>query len=507
MFTKFQVPAILFLNQNTEVDWHYETYSDGNSCLGFKNSSCIWSKGKGLGGSSSTNAMLYIRGHPNDYNNWKDSGNPGWGYEDLVPYFKKLESDLKLSEYQHPENPWYKVIELAWSELGFNVHDRNTEEPQIGTRLTKLLTRKGKRLNTAKLYLNEYKNLNVMKGSKVLKALIDPVTKIATGIKLRHQSGVVMDIAVTKEVILSAGSVATPQIIMRSGIGPKTHLKQNKIYCLLDLPVGKNLQDHVFFPLFLKTNKKNPVPSEMITLLLLQYMLTKSGPFAHAGIVDFMSFIDTKNVDYPDIQFHHTFFPVKDHFTLKSYLRILNFKEDIIEAISKLNEDSDLLAVYPTLLHPKSRGEILLADNNPESNPVIKTNYFQHPDDINTLLKAIDCVQKLEKTAAFKDFEIQLVRLDIEDCLFKSQTYWECYIRHMATTVYHPVGTTKMGTKSDKTSVVDHNLLVHGIQKLRVVDASVMPTIPGANIMASTLVISDKAVDIIKRHYEHKDDL
>lgn len=462
-----------------------------------------------MGGSNSINAMLCIRGHPEDYNKWEQSGNPGWGYDDLSKYFDKLEKELNLTNYQYHENPWYGLLQNAWIELGLNHHETADNEAKIGTRITKLLTSNGKRLNTAKMYLSGLKNMRVMKNTVVQKIIIDTDTKTARGIQIRHRSGVVMEIQSNKEVILSAGSIATPHILMLSGIGPKNILEKNEIKCLADLQVGRNLQDHVILPLFLKTNLNVGISNETLILFLLQYMLTRTGPFSNIGVTDFMSFINTTNLGHPDLQFHHTYFTYKNSLMLKPYLRNIGYKDEILESIEKLNEASDLLGIYPTLLHPKSKGEIDLIDNDPQSKPVIKTNYFHEHEDIETLIKAIQIINNLENTATFKSLGIELAQLPLEGCqtLTDSEKYWECYIRHMATTVYHPVGTAKMGPSSDKTSVVNQNLLIRGIENIRVVDASIMPSIPGANTMATTLIIAEKAADIIKLHYAVRDEL
>ncbi|CAH0713818.1 unnamed protein product, partial [Brenthis ino] len=507
-----EIPAFLFLNQNSGIDWNYKTYPDGNTCLGFNNNSCIWSKGKALGGSSSINAMIYLRGHPNDYFEWEQLGNVGWNYDTLSAFFDEQEELFNISDpnFQGYENEWYNILDKAWRELGFISYKYNNHEALTGTKIARLLTKNGKRMNTAKAYFVDAGKLEIMKNTVVEKVLIDSNTKKATGVKIRHKSGIFADIHTTKEIILSAGSIATPQILMLSGIGPRSQLEALGINCLQDLLVGQNLQDHVILPLFLKTNKHTVIPNEMINMLIIQYILTKSGPFSNIGLTDYMGFIDTTNTsDYPDIQFHYTYFAKNDNFVLKPYLEGLGYKQEIINIIQSLNEAHDILGIYPTLLRPKSRGEIHLA-KSPLSDPIIKTNYFQHPDDILSFMKAIDFVHKLEETSVFKEREIELLSIDIPYCikhLFDTNNYWNCYIRHMATTLYHPVGTAKMGPENDPTSVVSPELMVHGIKNLRVVDASIMPTIPGANTMAATLVVAQKAVDIIKKEYDQRDEL
>ncbi|XP_045503193.1 glucose dehydrogenase [FAD, quinone]-like [Colias croceus] len=506
-----EIPAFLFLNHNSDIDWYYKTLSSKNSCLGFVNESCIWSKGRGMGGSSSINAMIYVRGHPKDFEEWEDL-NPEWGYENLLKYFEKQEHlfDLSSVEAESYKNHWYDVLDNAWKELGYKSYNYEGDECLIGTKKAKLVTRHGKRLNTAKVFLVDKKQLHIMKNTLANKIIIDKRNQRAIGVEIKHKNGDVMNIMANKEIIVAAGSIASPQILMQSGIGPKYHLDALGIQNIIDLPVGENLQDHLLLPLFLKTNLNVELPMEVVTSLLIQYMLTKTGPFSKIGITDFTGFIDTRNAsDYPDIQFHHTYFTKKDVFTLKPYLEGISYKREIIEAIEALNAEHDLIGIYPTLLHPKSRGRILLSKTLPRV-PLIDTNYLDHADDMFSFLKAIEFVHKLEKTESFKAFGLEIMHVEIPYCAkysFDSEDYWKCYVRHMATTIYHPVGTTKMGPKQNKTTVVNQNLLVHGMKNLRVIDASIMPTIPGGNTMASTLVVAQKGVDLIINQNTHRDEL
>ncbi|XP_045516650.1 glucose dehydrogenase [FAD, quinone]-like isoform X2 [Pieris brassicae] len=175
-----EIPAFLFLNQNSAIDWYYKTLSSNDSCLGFVNESCIWSKGKSMGGSSSINAMIYVRGHPEDYEAWEAAGNPGWGYKDLLKYFKAQENLFNFSNrFKDYENPWYNVIENAWEELGFKSYKNEGDESSIGTRKAKLVIKNGKRLNTAKVFLNKSENLYIMKNTRVEKIIINKKTKSA----------------------------------------------------------------------------------------------------------------------------------------------------------------------------------------------------------------------------------------------------------------------------------------------------------------------------------------
>lgn len=452
--------------------------------------------------------MIYVRGHPNDYEKWKEHGNRGWGYEDLRPYFENLEKEFGLNNYTFVQNPFYSVLDKAWQEIGLTTKDKETNEALVGTKVAKLLIKGGKRLNTAKHFLESFKNLHVMKNTKVQNVLIEPNSKIAVGVQVKHKSGIVMEIRAAKEVILSAGSIMTPHILMLSGIGPRKHLEKVNIKCLVDLPVGKNLQDHSILHLFFTTNLSTTLTVNMLNLFVVQYMLTRTGPFANIGIFDFLTFVDTNNDNYPDLQFYHSQYVKDDTIMLKRNMKRMGYKDEFISIITEINKVSDIFMIHPSALHPKSKGEILLKDNNPESDPVIKTNYFAHPEDIEIYIKSIQLIKKMEITKTFKMLEMKLIKLEIEACSNLSEIdYWVCYLKHVATTVYHPVGTVKMGKRDDVTSVVDDNLKVHGIERLRVVDASIMPVITGGNTLATTLVIAEKAADIIKREFSINDEL
>lgn len=452
--------------------------------------------------------MIYVRGHPNDYEKWKEQGNRGWGYEDLKPYFENLEEEFGLNNYKFLTNQFYSVLDKAWQETGLTAKGKETNEALEGTKVAKLLIKNGKRLNTAKHFLKSFKNLHVMKNTKVQNVLIDADGKIATGVQVKHRNGIVMQIRAAKEVILSAGSIMTPQILMLSGIGPRKHLEEVNINCLVDLPVGKNLQDHSILHLFFTTNLSTVLTEDMINLFVIQYMLTRTGPFSNIGIFDLLTFVDTNNDTYPDLQFYHSQYVKDDTIMLKRNMKRMGYKDEIIMAIEEINKVSDTFIIHPSALHPKSKGEILLKDNNPESDPVIKSNYFTHPEDIEIYLKSIKLIRELEKTHTFKMLGMKLVKLEIKACSNLSELeYWECYLKHVATTVYHPVGTVKMGKRNDVTTVIDDNLKIHGIQRLRVVDASIMPVITGGNTLATTLVIAEKAADIIKKHFRIKDEL
>lgn len=460
-----------------------------------------------MGGSGSINAMLYIRGHPDDFSTW----GPGWDYKELLPQFENHENYLNISDHvKEGDSPWYEIIGEAWKELQYETERHQRHEAVIGTKLATLLTKNGKRSNTAKIYLSRAgKNLHVMKKTLVEEIIIDSKVKRASGIKVKRANYSTINIQTKRDVILSAGSIGTPHLLMLSGIGPKEHLTERGITCAIDLPVGQNLQDHLIVPLFLKTNIETNVSTDFTQLYLLQYMLNRSGPFSNIGITDFMGFINTRNTSkQPNVQFHHMYYPKNGKGSLRHYLEGVGYKEEIVNSVIDLNNRYDLLGIYPTLLHPKSKGAVTLNSKIPDSKPKITPNYLQNPDDIETLIDAIKFVHTLERTNIFKSLNIEILNINIKGCsqyIFDSDPYWKCYLGHMAMTIFHPAGTAKMG--DDETSVVGNDLVVQGLENLRVADASIMPTLPGANIMAATLVIAQKAVDIMQRTNYKKWDL
>ncbi|XP_047999295.1 glucose dehydrogenase [FAD, quinone]-like [Leguminivora glycinivorella] len=333
--------------------------------------------------------MLYVTGHRTDYDSWEAAGNTGWGYEHLSSYFDKIENKLNLNNYNFNTHPFYNLFEQAYKEAGVLPIDKLSNEAIIGTKINKLLIRNGKRLNTAKIFINESINLRIMKNAVVRKVIIDAESKITVGVEVQVASGKIMQINVRKEVILSAGSIGTPQILMLSGIGPTKHLEEKKIIPIIDLPVGQNLQDHIFFPIYLTIKETLSIPQEAFTFFVMQYILTRTGPLSTIGVTDFMSFINTRDKSIPNIQFHHMYIPKNDKLVLKIYMNKTGYKDKVIEAVAKINKDFELIGLYPTLLHPKSKGEVLLADNNPTSKPVIKSNYFRDLDDLKQLIEGV----------------------------------------------------------------------------------------------------------------------
>jgi choline dehydrogenase len=295
---------------------------------------------------------------------------------------------------------------------------------------------------------------------------------------------------VKKEVIVSGGSINSPQILMNSGIGPKDHLKAMKIPVKVDLPVGHNLHDHqiIYIPISFHKSSAKPPPEDWADELF-KYLLRRTGALTNHGITDFTGFINTRNksASYPDIQFHYFDYRIGQEEGLKGHFQMVGYEESIIKSSMKVIAEEDALILMIVLMNPKSRGRVELRSKNPLDKPRIFAGYLEAQEDVDTFVRALKILDGMLETKTFKEHEARIHQLDIPGCNgneFKSDKYWECYTRHMTYTVYHPVGSCKMGPDSDPEAVVDPRLKVKGIKNLRVADASIMPTIVSGNTNA-----------------------
>lgn len=505
-------------NIGSDLDWKYRTEKDEKYCQGMINQTCFWPKGKVLGGSSSINFMMYIRGNRKNFDDWESFGNTGWGYDSVLHYFKKSENmtDKRVrKEYGYPmyhgENGYLQVgrgftlgnltktIFSAGQDIGYDIVKDVNGECQLGFTSMQHTLKQGKRESTATAFLSsakDRKNLHVIKNSTATKILFDANNKRAIGVQVRIKNGELVEIKSRKEIILSAGSINTPQLLMLSGIGPKIHLEEMGINVTADLAVGENLQDHITTPVLYSL-------PEWFTLKItdwatFDYFQRHRGPMAY--VIDSAAFMDTTGIDFqnPDIQLVFQPIPQGDQHNPSGY------NDEILKNIKEITEINNLMAVHTILLHPRSRGKILLKNNDPFEKPLIHPNYFMDKEDIMTTLRGINEAMKLEKTAAFRKNGMNLQKMNYTSCngfTIRSKNYWRCIMRHMATTAFHPVGTAKMGPSTDPQAVVDARLKVKGVEGLRVIDASIMPTITSGNTNAPTIMIGEKGADMIKEDW------
>ena len=498
--------------QNTSTDWVYYTEPQTNSSFSSPvgDNRHFWPRGKVLGGTSMLNAMAYVRGNKADYDEWAENGCDGWSYDDVLPYFLKSEDilidSLSNSKYHNKGGPLAvsyshvsnvpEIFVKAGKELGYEEVDYNGEQ-QEGFSKQQSTIRNGVRSSTSREFLRpamKRKNIHVVVNTQATKVLFDD--KRATGIEF-IRDGVKGSIKTNKEVIISAGSVNSPQILMLSGIGPKDHLESFNIPVISDLPVGQNLQDHLLLAIGSEINTTDSINNHPISMLpeLLKYALSGKGSFASPGL-EGTAFINTDKSEtrnhYPDIQIHMYSALFERKYLLQNQDLIKGlFPDNIVNGVTFL----------PIILHPKSRGSVALKSTNPLEYPAIDPKYLTNREDVNTLIRAVRIVERLIQTYAFSSIGTDFTYTKMAACSeheFRSDAYWECFIRYNALTVYHPTSTCKMGSVDDPSIVVDPELKVKGVKGLRVVDASVMPNIVSGNTNAPAIMIAEKAADLIR---------
>ncbi|XP_065201439.1 glucose dehydrogenase [FAD, quinone]-like [Planococcus citri] len=519
------IPAIAAHWSFSNFNWGYKAERTANACLAMVDQRCPWPRGKGMGGSSILNYMIYTRGHRQDYDDYAAAGNHGWGYDDVLPYFLKSENN-SIPEYEnstyhshngylHVERPRHKTILVdafleGGKELGYETIDY-TEPTQHGFSRIQATTRKGRRCSASKAYLKSVKfrrNLHVSIQSRVTKILIDPQTKNAYGVEFvkKRRKRVVF---ARKEVILSAGSLNSPQLLMLSGIGPKEHLKELNIPVIQDLRVGENLNEHYTTVglSFLINQTGAALLEKRLTLKVFADWLNNGRnlltiPGGVEGIGYTRTKYATESGQRPDMEFIFASASLaSDHGDIR---RSFGVSDCYFDQILRHYQNKDTWTILPMLLHPRTRGKILLRDKNPWHAPKFFYNYFEDEHDLKVMVEGVKEIIKLSETNAFQRIGTKLNPARLPQCsqhAYKSDEYWGCFIRYFTGTLHHQCGTCKMGPSTDKSAVVDPELRVYGINNLRVVDSSIFPKVPGAHLYAPTLMVGEKASDMIRKHW------
>ncbi|XP_071873476.1 glucose dehydrogenase [FAD, quinone] [Bombus fervidus] len=521
------VPGLLLTLLDQAYDYSYKIEPQEGICQSIKNKRCRWSKGKVLGGSSVINAMIHVFGNEMDYDKWASLGNEGWSYKEVLPYFKKslncaaehiakwgekycgIGGPMNVGYYNYSLTNFQDIVLNSVREAGLNVLEPVNGDRFIGFGKAMSTMENMRRVNAAKAFLSpikDRKNLYVMKSSRVDKILLEGDR--ATGVRVTLKDGRSIDVKASKEVILSAGSIASPQIMMLSGIGPKKHLTEMEIPTVADLPVGENLQDHmVWLGIHVAYVNESVMPPSPTFLMdaTYEYLAHNSGELATTGF-DLVGFVNVNdpNSAYPDIQFHVGHLPRWNPIKVESILASFAFNDELIREMQKNVMESDLLVFCAVLLNPKSRGVLKLRSVDPADPVKIYANYLAEEDDLKTLLKSVDAIRSLLNTETMKKHGMRLLHFDIPGCRHTqpdSTEYWECSIRHIGTSLFHPVGTVAMGPSNDPRAVVNARLKVHGIDRLRVIDASIMPNTVSGNTNAPTMMIAEKGADMIKEDW------
>ncbi|CAG9861392.1 unnamed protein product [Phyllotreta striolata] len=507
------VPAFNNYLQQTDMNWGYLTSSQTTCCQGMKNNQCPYPRGKVLGGTSTLNGAIYARGSPDDYNEWANLGNPGWSFKEVLPYFKKSEHVALKSydkDYHGTNGPLYvnqtsppSVISEAFLaanlEKGLKEIDYNGKH-QTGVSRLQFNIKNNKHLNSARAFLDtiKRKNLDVALRATVEEILIQ--NRRAKGVKF-VQNGVRYRANAAKEVIVSAGAINSPQLLILSGIGPAEHLRKLGIPVKADLPVGENLQDHpLFVNMYFRTNISSP--NHTMQQNIERYFdgltpLTNGAGLEQLAFLDFANDPSSPKADVELITFAPPFsVPANPQ-------GAYNLKDRFAEPYSKYNTLTDI-SVIISLMKPKSRGRVTLKSNSMLDFPQIDINYFSDEagEDIEMMYRGVRYVLGLEETEAFRRIGARYVaeQPGCESLKADEREFWYCAIRNMAATEYHPCCTTKMGP-SPADSVVDSVAVVHGFDNLRVVDAGVIPVITSGHLNAAVYMIAEKISDVIKQKY------
>ncbi|WP_448518988.1 GMC family oxidoreductase [Rhodoflexus sp.] len=476
----------------TEVDWAF--YSEPQAFVA--NRKIFLPRGKTLGGSSSTNAMAYIRGHQKDFDTWAATGNQGWDYNSVLLYFKKSEHNETIQNSYHGQQgllhvsnpafvtPFGPAFIQACAQKGIPLTEDFNGVQQEGAGMLQFTIKHGKRHSTATAFIKtalSRPNLTVITKAYTTRILLN--NDKATGVECLIK-GNLQTFKANKEVILSAGAFSSPQLLMLSGIGSPDDLKSHGIDLKHRLEgVGKNLHDHLFYPVSMLSKTavgKNHIlkPLNMIGALF-SYLIAKRGALT-TGPLEANAFVKTSAAAVqPDLQLHMAPVQLGDQYGLDIY------------DLSKYPKDRDGFIILPTLLQPESRGYVALRSANPTDAPIIQPNFLSKEADLELLVKGGKLAQEILQQQALDDLRdrLQFPQPNISD------DEWANHIRLSLETVYHPVGTCKMG--SDEMSVVDDQLRVHGIEGLRVADASIMPRIVSGNTNAACIMIGEKAADMI----------
>jgi len=485
------MPAAFVRVIGTERTWTYE--SEPQAAAGGRR--MFVPQGRTLGGGSSVNAMVYIRGTPADYDGWQAQGCEGWGWSDVLPWFRKAEANvrfacglhgtsgpLKVSDsgYRHPLS---LAFVRAAQQVGLACNDDFNGASQAGVGFYQTTTFEGRRASTATTYLAAVRGnpgLAVVTGAHVLRVLMRDGA--AAGVVYRTgRDGRGEEVAAMarQEVILSAGALASPKLLMLSGIGPGEHLQALGIPVVRALPgVGENFQDHLEVSVHGRTREPISLHGNDRGLAALrhglQWMLLRTGLLA-SNVVESGGFVDTTGEGRPDVQFH--VLPV------------------LVGDVDREPLPGHGLSINPCFLRPRSRGRVRLRGADPLAPILFDGGYLQAREDVDTLVRGVKLARRILRAPALRELVSEELAPAAADDLPDDAI--EAYVRQRAKTVYHPSGTCRMGRDGDEMAVVDARMRVHGVPRLRVCDASVMPTLVSGNTNAPTVMLAERCAAFV----------
>lgn len=479
---EIRVPLAFSKLFRTDIDWNYSTEPETQ----LANRRLYWPRGRVIGGSSSMNAMIYIRGNPTDYDHWRNLGNPGWGFLDVLPYFKRAENQNRGDSEYHgvggpldvcdlrTKHPLSHTFVAAAKEVAFAYNEDFNGASQEGAGFYQVTQRRGRRWSAADAYLRpacHRNNLTLETRAHASKIFFEKGR--ALGVRY-FQDGTLKEADAAREIILTGGAINSPQLLMLSGIGPADSLRMLGINVVADLPgVGQNLQDHLVMVVEYECKKPITLETAENVFSYLRFLILGKGPLtsnvAEAGV-----FTKTRNdARAPDLQIlfgpcyyqKHGFEPPAGH----------------------------RYSIGPTLIAPRSRGMISLRSRNPLAPPIICPKYLSDVADMRVLVEGVKISRRIGQAQAFAPYRGAETHPG-PSVSTDEEIAWS--VRTTAETLYHPVGTCKMGT--DAMAVLDPRLRVRGVEGLRIADASVMPEIIAGNTNAPVMMIAEKAADLIR---------
>jgi choline dehydrogenase len=482
---EIHIPAAFSKLFKTGVDWNYSTEPEPF----LNNRKLYWPRGKVLGGSSSINAMIYIRGNAADYDGWKSLGNDGWGFEDVLPYFKKSENRERGAGEFHGAggpvnvadlilvNPLTRAFLAGAKEIGVVENTDFNGAAQDGVGLYEVTQKNGQRHSAADAYLRPAlarPNLTLAPEAHATRVLIE--NGRATGVTFLR-NGLADEAHATCEVILAGGTVNSPQLLMLSGVGPADDLARLGIPVVRNLPgVGKNLQDHPMVSVGYLCTQDISLDGAETFANLLRYLIFKKGPLT-SNVAEAGLFTRSRGgLNVPDIQ--------------------LLFGPAYYRGHGLVRRKENCFGFGPTLITPESRGSVSLRSSNPLDAPAIRANYLSTDADMRKMIAGVRLARRIANTRAFDAYRGDEIHPGASAT--GDEDIAE-FLRSEVETLYHPVGTCKMGNGPE--AVVDARLRVHGLEALRVVDASVMPVVPAGNTNAPTIMIAEKAADMIRQDH------
>ncbi|KAG5872408.1 hypothetical protein JTB14_012522 [Gonioctena quinquepunctata] len=523
--TTSEIPGLFTTLIGTKEDWQFGMEKEGKACQAFANGRCTISRGKVLGGTSTMNNLLYIRGFPEDYDKLSVAA---WNSKETTKIFEKMEgndSELVLS-MQLPDT-WISLnftnytdtpkvlLESAYSSIGVK---RASKRQAIGSVDHLTLKKSGIRVNMAKSFLTPIKerpNLFLSKNTHVESiGITEPVDKRANGVNVSID-GVRFFLRARKEVILTAGAINNARLLLSSGLGSKQYLLSKKqISFKADLPgIGKNLLLRLTIPLFVAIEpgysvcQREYYREEDLIRDAFNYIMFRTGSWSHTNINNFVAYILTQKTgtSLPNLAISHMYFKIGDRY-LKVWMDAMDYHPKITNSLLNINKERAIILFMVELLNPSSRGEILLNETHYASNPIIRGNFLTDGEnwDYETLLSGFDFITNLTESEIMKENKAEFLDLGVPNCRnykFCTPAYVKCYIQNMAFPKSDAVGTAKMGSECDSDAVVQENLEIRKVRCLRVADSSVLNFMPGGNTIATDAMIGYNLGEIIKEKW------